>query len=132
MKETAQIIRPWQKEEARFLCSACGAERGCDCNAPAVEKLAHKVEQQRRNQKAYRERKAALYNAPAENKEEFDGGYIGRRRVSSEEARFILDANEAIVSARAYTGRATQKDVLAMIDKVIETFTTLRSKLRSK
>ena len=56
MKETAQIIR-LQKQEAPFICSACGAERGCDCNAPAIEKLAAYRERER--QKKIRQRKKA-------------------------------------------------------------------------
>jgi hypothetical protein len=66
----AQIIQMQRKPEARFACSACGADRGCDCNAPAVEKLAHKAEQDRKNMRAYRERKKALDNAPVDNVEE--------------------------------------------------------------
>jgi hypothetical protein len=60
-----EIVRLRPQEQAKFQCSACGADRGCDCNAPAVEKLARKAEQDRINQRAYRERKrAALDNAP--------------------------------------------------------------------
>jgi hypothetical protein len=70
MPTQAQIIQMQRKPEARFACSACGADRGCDCNAPAVEKLAHKAEQDRKNQRAYRERKKALDNAPIDNVEE--------------------------------------------------------------
>jgi len=28
------------RQELLFRCSACGADRGCDCNAPAIEKIA--------------------------------------------------------------------------------------------
>jgi hypothetical protein len=44
---SAAIIQFQKKQEARFLCSACGADRGCDCNAPAVEKLAELKEKHR-------------------------------------------------------------------------------------
>jgi len=83
MREQAQIIR-FTKQEAPFVCPACGADRGCDCNAPAIEKLAHKVEQQRRNQKAYRERRAAaaLYNAPAENTGESEANPLELRSAA--------------------------------------------------
>jgi hypothetical protein len=47
-----------QQLQAKYICSACGADRGCQCNAPAIEKLAQKQEQDRRRAKAYRERKA--------------------------------------------------------------------------
>jgi hypothetical protein len=60
MKEQAQIIQlKKQEQETPFICSACGAGRDCDCNAPAVERLAAKHEQDRQRAKAYRGRKAA-------------------------------------------------------------------------
>jgi hypothetical protein len=60
MSATAEVILFHKKEEAKFISSACGADRGCNCNAPAVEKLAEKMEQQRQASKAYRERKAEV------------------------------------------------------------------------
>jgi hypothetical protein len=47
-----------QRLQAKFICSACGADRGCNCNAPAVEKLAQKQEQDRQRAREYRARKA--------------------------------------------------------------------------
>jgi hypothetical protein len=64
MKATAEIIQLRKKEEAKFICSACGADRGCNCNAPAVEKAARIVEQQRQASKAYRARKAEEKQQP--------------------------------------------------------------------
>jgi hypothetical protein len=43
--------------QSKFICSACGADRDCQCTAPAVERLAQKQEQDRQRSKAYRERK---------------------------------------------------------------------------
>jgi hypothetical protein len=54
----AEIIQFQQKQEAQFVCSACGADRACDCNAPAVEKLAGKLEQDRQRARRAREKKA--------------------------------------------------------------------------
>ena len=59
MRATAEVVQLQKKEEAKFMCSACGSDRGCNCNAPAVEKLAEKIEQDRQRAKAYRERKKA-------------------------------------------------------------------------
>lgn len=56
-KATAEIVQFQKKQEVKFMCSACGADRGCDCNAPAVEKLAEMVEQRRKAKRAYNERK---------------------------------------------------------------------------
>ena len=33
-----EVIEVQKQQEAKFLCSACGAERGCNCNAPAIPK----------------------------------------------------------------------------------------------
>jgi hypothetical protein len=54
---TCEVIEVQKQQAAKFLCSACGADRGCDCNAPAIEKLAAKMEQDRQRSKASRERK---------------------------------------------------------------------------
>jgi hypothetical protein len=72
MPTQAQIIQMQRKPEARFACSACGADRGCDCNAPAVEKLAKQAEQVRQRMKRYRENKPELRNAPVDNVEEIE------------------------------------------------------------
>lgn len=62
---TATIIQLQKKEAAKFfICSACGAARGCNCNAPAVEKLVQKHEQDRQRSRAYRERKAEANQQP--------------------------------------------------------------------
>jgi hypothetical protein len=53
----AEFVQFQQRQEAKFICSACGADRGCQCNAPAVERLAEKYENERQAAKAYRERK---------------------------------------------------------------------------
>jgi hypothetical protein len=55
---TAEIVHLRQQEQAKFQCSACGADRGCDCNAPAVEKLRELREATRQRVAAHRERKA--------------------------------------------------------------------------
>jgi hypothetical protein len=62
----AEIVQLRPQEQAKFQCSACGADRGCDCNAPAVEKLAAIAENSRQKQQRYRDRKAALRNAPVD------------------------------------------------------------------
>jgi hypothetical protein len=48
----------------RFICSACGADRVCNCNAPAVEKLAAKMEQDRQRARKAREKKAEQKQQP--------------------------------------------------------------------
>ena len=55
---TATLFQFQKREKAKFICSACGADRGCNCNAPAIEKLAQKQEQDRQRSREYRARKA--------------------------------------------------------------------------
>jgi len=43
-----------EQRQSEFVCSACGAARDCNCNAPALERLAEKKEQDRQRAKAYR------------------------------------------------------------------------------
>ena len=59
-----------EQRQSEFVCSACGAARDCECNAPALERLAAKDEGNRQRQRAYRERKTALRNAPVEKTDE--------------------------------------------------------------
>jgi DNA-binding Lrp family transcriptional regulator len=40
----ATVVQFQKKEEAKFICSACGADRGCQCNAPAVPKAVRAAE----------------------------------------------------------------------------------------
>jgi hypothetical protein len=41
---TATILQLQKKQETQFLCSACGAERSCNCNAPAIPKVQQATE----------------------------------------------------------------------------------------
>jgi hypothetical protein len=68
----ATIVQFQKKEEAKFICSACGADRSCNWNAPAIEKLVQKQEQDRQRAKAYRERKAEENQQPRHVTKELD------------------------------------------------------------
>ena len=66
MKTTAEVIQFQKKQEAKYICSACGADRVCNCAAPAVEKLADKMEQDRqRARRAYEKKKAEQNQTPS-------------------------------------------------------------------
>jgi hypothetical protein len=80
MKPSTQIEIS-ARQELPYRCSACGADRGCNCNAPAVEKLKTIQENQRAASKAYRARQKApaSYDANIENIEELNGH--GNRRA---------------------------------------------------
>jgi hypothetical protein len=49
-----------QQQESPFVCAACGADRGCDCNAPVVERLREIKENTRQRSATYRKRKARV------------------------------------------------------------------------
>lgn len=66
MRQSAEVIQFQKKQEAKFICSACGGDRACDCNAPAVEKLAEKREQDRqRARRAYEKKKSEQDQQPS-------------------------------------------------------------------
>jgi hypothetical protein len=83
---------PRSGQQPQFICSACGAERGCNCNAPAVEKLAQKQEQDRQRAKAYRERKAEEDQRPrhvtGSGSPGFDAACERAKRLGLEVRRF--------------------------------------------
>lgn len=60
----AAIIQFQKKEEAKWLCSSCGADRDCNCNAPAVERLAEireRARQEKRQRKKTKENKDQVW-----------------------------------------------------------------------
>lgn len=56
MKSTAQIIQFKNQRQSEFVCSACGADRYCNCNAPALERLADLEEKKERERQQAREK----------------------------------------------------------------------------
>jgi hypothetical protein len=82
----AEIVQLRPQEQVKFQCSACGADRGCDCNAPAIEKLAAKQEQDRQRAKAYRDRKAASRDAPVDILEDSPAASADRMRAKFADA----------------------------------------------
>jgi hypothetical protein len=54
---TAQYEIVQTKKESEFVCSACGADRACDCNAPALEREAARRELHRQAQIKHRNKK---------------------------------------------------------------------------
>jgi hypothetical protein len=60
MRHAAEIFQFQKNHELKFICSACGADRGCNCNAPAVEKLAELREKQRIADRKYQAKKRQL------------------------------------------------------------------------
>jgi hypothetical protein len=44
------------QEQPKFYCSACGSDRYCDCNAPALERLAAITEKSRQREREKKQR----------------------------------------------------------------------------
>ena len=53
------------RQELPYRCWACGADRGCDCDAPAVEKLATQRQRQREADARYSAKRKAKRNQQA-------------------------------------------------------------------
>src|SRR5262245_3782539 len=62
-----------RQQRTEFVCSACGADRGCDCNAPALaraEKVLAAAEQRRVKDRDRKREERAVRGRAAENAEE--------------------------------------------------------------
>ena len=55
--EGAATEQVQQIKQSKFVCSACGSGRDCDCNAPALEREAARREAQRQADARYAERR---------------------------------------------------------------------------
>jgi hypothetical protein len=105
-KPVAEIIH-FRHQESPYVCSACGADRGCDCNAPAVERLAAKTEQDRKRARAYRERKAAASrDADVDKTEEIERD----RKECIALYQRVTDAEKELEEAEAKRRKAASRD----------------------
>jgi hypothetical protein len=142
MKATAEVIQFQKKQEAKFVCSACGADRGCQCNAPAVEKVAAEMERQRQKARAYYQKKKSEQNQspstgrngndvdPEESAEERKAEfYDGPRPPSPRERRleFCVWCDRVIRDAH-YEGPIDQ-EIIDMITGAIDKFRELKGTL---
>lgn len=118
----AAIVQLQKKQETRFLCSACGADRGCDCNAPALEREAARRELHRQHQAKHRQKR----------KQKQQGGDITTADepgieddISPQhyEQAFLIRADQARQFA-AYSGKVN-KNVVAMARQVVTAWSHL-------
>jgi hypothetical protein len=157
MGNPAEIIQFQKKQDAKFICSACGADRGCDCNAPAVEKLAELREQNRQRQAKHaqkkREQKQQTSNVSAERATGSAEVDIEQRRakyaalgdtdptaciLSPEDElepheyrpKFLLRALDAIYMA-VYSGPVDQ-EVIAAAEGVVTAWQNFTQELKAK
>jgi hypothetical protein len=110
MGNPAEIIEFQKKQEAKFICSACGADRGCDCNAPAVEKLAEKLEQDRQRAKRAREKKKTSRKSINASRDAaiLDGIVAGE----------VGDCEASIMAAKETEEERDRKECVALAEKV--------------
>jgi hypothetical protein len=147
-RETAQIVQI-RKQESLYTCSACGADRGCDCNAPAIEKLRadaakYTNKKERERQRSQARRDAATAVADVENTEEsrapalptrvmIDNGRGGYRRATEEEADTFFAVAAAIMNPVLDAWeKADKKQRLAFIRLALPEITALIRSLQNE
>jgi hypothetical protein len=118
MKEQAQVIR-LKQQEAPYICSACGADRGCDCNAPAVEKLAAYRERERQKKARQRARaKAVPGDTNVENTEESGRLAILARRQRADELARLKEEKEAPLRHLRETEHLAERTVIDALNEL--------------
>ena len=119
MSKTAAEIHQTIRQ-TKFICTACGSARDCDCAAPAMERLAAQKEATRQRVKAHRARKAEekqsarnVTHDPVaeaevrkrENAAKFDDGGRLRHEPAEREPEYYdpVAADEALKALKAAT-----------------------------
>lgn len=107
MRHQAEVIQFQKKQEAKFMCSACGEDRGCNCNAPAVEKIAAEKERQRQKARNWREKKK-------QNQQSRTG------TENNDDAQSDADHEEGlrVIAVRGLLNRANEARELATLGKL--------------
>jgi hypothetical protein len=145
--------RAKQAPTTEFVCSACFAPRGCDCNAPAVEKVAAEKERQRQKARRWRLGKKIKKNnrrVPVRdrdnvvslNGEKIDVSELGakaREKIAAAvgaepEANIDTDLIDKLLEAQKNTSdvdvlRKQLKDRDDRIEYFLETVTSLRKQI---
>lgn len=83
-----------QVGQSQFVCSACGAGRDCDCNAPAMERLAEIKEQARQRQIKKREQEQRLRHVTDAVAKGEAGDFCLMRARAAEEAEAEADTED--------------------------------------
>ena len=121
MKPATEIVAPY-RQESPYICSACGADRGCDCNAPALKKLAQFEAKREAHRQANREamrksREAKCTTRDVEKTEEIPiaestSPTIFRPNLDREEFR-TAKAHAIDARARGAARRREDRDLVA-------------------
>lgn len=114
---TAEIVRLQTKQEAKFMCSACGEDRACDCNAPAVEKLAAQRELTRQRVAKHRKKKN-------EQKQQSSNVTEGQQVFDSPQEAHEEEADHArglhVIAALSVANRAAETKELSSLLRKLE------------
>jgi hypothetical protein len=111
-----------QQKQSKFICSACGSARDCDCAAPAMERIAEIQEQAR--QRKIKQREKAQQNQ--------------RSRHVTEDESDLADSGDGksspAIQQRSFSSPPPSKADLdrATIDKIMTLFCQLDWVGRSK
>ena len=100
MKASAEVIMLQRKQEAKFICSACGADRICNCNAPALERLTQLEEkaaeqrEKKRKQKQKQREKSNENNDPVAATYDAEASSAARKQTYADEECADCDTPE--------------------------------------
>ncbi len=118
-------MRP-QKQELLFRCTACGADRGCDCNAPAIEKMLDNRERERqRGRKRRAKSMTASADVTLEKLQESDLAQQGARSL------FLMNCDTARSIAIDYWG-PVDAGVIRNCEAVIQRWNELLDRLQKE
>jgi hypothetical protein len=104
MSNKPQLSIVQQQKQSEFVCSACGAGRDCDCNAPALKRLAaqreaNKEAVRRHRAKAKEELCNITQHAPVEGSVQYEADKAECQRLYGNVQKAEQDA-EASAEAR--------------------------------
>jgi hypothetical protein len=119
---TAEIIQIQKKLEAQFICSACGADRGCNCNAPAIER-ALAAQERRRVAERERRKNTSKNNNRVVHGEQVVAEAWGQLRRASDTVKTAL---ETLLELKDRVEPTMRRECLAVIDAALDSLTRLR------
>lgn len=127
MNSTAEIIQFQKKELSKFYCSACGADRVCNCAAPALEREAAQRELHRQRQAKYRNKKRKQKQQSGDVTEEV---ITVEDDLEADEYResFILRTADAMAFA-VYSGQV-DREIVAAAERVAAKWNDFAQTLR--
>lgn len=120
MRHQAEVVQFQKKQETAFMCSACGADRGCDCNAPALKRLADLEERKERQRQQNRESMQRAREKEKQNQSPVE--YTDRAETA---------AHRAEARCAAQWKRFTAQEERNAVDNILEAISSLSDEQRA-